>query len=298
MEEKRQGDFRAGRRVTLVGVVVNVALIVIKLAAGVWGRSQALIADAIHSLSDLVTDIVVLVGLKLGFKAPDLNHPFGHARLETVASALVGLALIGVAFFIGWDSIRNIHLHAEKHPTFLALAAAVLSILSKEWLYRYTIKVGRRIGSASVQANAWHHRSDALSSVAVVIGVGAAQINPDWHILDAWAALVVALFIVKAGFDVLWGSIREFTDTAPGPEVIGKIEACARGVEGVLGVHDLKVRSSGGRYQMEVHIVVPGGITVIEGHRLAKEVEQCLLEKVDHTEGIIIHVDPAPEEES
>ena len=284
-----------GRKVTLVGVLVNTFLILLKLVAGIFGSSQALIADAVHSFSDLFTDAVVLIGLKISNKPPDKTHHFGHARMETLASTIVGMALIGTALYIGIDASLTIYHHTEYHPTTLALFGAGVSIILKEVLYRYTIRTGRRIKSQLIVANAWHHRSDALSSVAVFIGVAGTQINPSWHILDAFAALLVSFFIVKVGLEILRDALREFTDTAPNPEIIGKIQQCALSVNGVVDTHDVRVRTSGGFYQMEIHIVVDGQMTVLEGHKIAKTVEGCLVEDVGNFSSITIHVDPENE---
>jgi cation diffusion facilitator family transporter len=289
---------RSGYRVTLVGALVNVLLVVFKFMAGWLGNSQAMIADAVHTVSDLFTDVVVLLGLKMGRAPADQNHHFGHARLETMTSAVVGLALMGVAVYIGLTAAFDIYHHTVYQPTWLAVAAAAVSIASKEALYRYTAVVGRRINSAAVLANAWHHRSDALSSVAVLLGVGAAALNPDWHILDAYAAFLVSFFVLKAGLDIVWQALKEFTDAAPRPEVLAKIKDCARGVVGVMEVHDLKARVSGGRYQMELHIGVDGSLQVTEGHRIAKDVEKCLRREVALLEQVIIHVDPHQENSS
>lgn len=282
-----------GRRVTLIGVWVNLFLIGFKTAGGLVGQSQALIADAVHSFSDLFTDLVVLIGLKIGAKAPDEKHPFGHARLETLASSIVGLVLITVAVGIGLDAGRSIYYHTEKHPTWPALLAAAVSIVAKEAVYQYTVFVGKRLKSPAIQANAWHHRSDAMSSVAVLAGVTGALINPAWHILDAYAALLVSFFILKVGLDVIWNSIQEFTDTAPEPAVMENIKACTRNVSGVIEVHDVRVRTSGGQYQMELHVVVDGRLSVVQGHHIAKEVERCLIDEIDGLDRIIVHVDPA-----
>ena len=286
---------KAGRRATLVGLAANIMLTCLKFGAGYIGRSQAMIADGVHSLSDLFTDAVVLVGLKYGRRAPDSSHPFGHARLETLASTVVGLALLGVAVEIGYTAGKNIYNHTGTSPTWPALAAAVVSILTKEALYQYTLKVGKKIKSASVAANAWHHRSDALSSVAVLIGLTAAQLNPKWYIMDSYAALLVSVFIFKVGVDILREGVKELTDSAPRPEVIDTIMLCARSVPGVVEIHDLRVRSSGGQFQMELHVVVNGRLTVAEGHRIAKEVEHCLLNDVDDVERVIVHIDPDAE---
>lgn len=281
-----------GTSVTLIGLAANAFLIAFKLAGGIFGQSQALIADAAHSVSDLFTDFVVLVGLRAGRKAPDQDHPFGHGRFETLSSGVVGIFLMGAALYIGFEAGSSIYHHTESYPTWLAVAAAGLSILVKEVLYRYTVRVGRRIRSQVIIANAWHHRSDALSSVAVLFGVGAARIRPEWHVLDAYAALLVSLLILKVGVEILRRSVQELTDTAPQPEVLEEIRRCIANSEGVLGHHDLRVRSSGGLYQMEAHIVVDGSLSVVEGHGIAKEVEACLKEEIEELQQVIIHVDP------
>jgi len=296
MLESGTESAKAGMSVTLVGVLVNAFLILFKFLAGVFGQSQALIADAVHSISDLFTDFVVLLGLRIGRRAPDEEHHFGHARIETLASAIVGLALIATALYLGIKASWNIYRHTEYHPTWLALVGAGVSVALKEALYHYTIRIGRHIKSSAIVANAWHQRSDALSSVAVLLGVAGARINPSWHILDSYAALCVSFFIIKVGLDILWGALREFTDTAPQPETLSKIRQCTLSVDGVIDMHDLRVRTSGGLHQMELHIVVDGRLTVTEGHRIAKAVESCLAKEVADLDRIIVHVDPAMEE--
>ncbi|MBN2665132.1 MAG: cation transporter [Bacteroidales bacterium] len=292
IKETRGKETRAGVSVTVTGVVANIFLIIFKFVAGIFGHSHALIIDAVHSVSDLFTDVVVLFGLQAGRKAPDEKHHFGHARIETMASAFVGLALLLTAFYLGIDSALNIYNHVEYHPTGLALLGAGISILLKEALYHYTVRTGKRLKSQLIIANAWHHRSDALSSVAVLIGVGGAIINPSWHMLDSFAGLLVSFFIVKVGLEILGRSLREFTDASPSQDVLDKISACAESVEGVLDIHDLRVRITAGLYQMEIHIVVDGRLTVIEGHRIAKTVEACLFSEVENIAQIIVHVDP------
>jgi cation diffusion facilitator family transporter len=285
---------RAGSKVTWIGLWVNLLLSGVKFWGGYIGHSQGLIADAVHSLSDLFTDAVVLVGLVVSGKSPDEKHPFGHARLETMASAVIGLALVGVAIEIGYNAGQDIYRHDTTQPNWLAAIVAALSIISKEVLYQYTVRVGRRINSPSVLANAWHHRSDAMSSVAVLAGVTAGLVNPGWHILDAYAALLVSFLVLKVGLDITLTAVREFTDTAPDPAVIEEIKACAAKINGVRDVHDLKVRTAGGLYQMELHIVVDAQITVNQGHGIAKEVEACLVNEIKNCDRIIIHVDPDP----
>ncbi|HDZ24812.1 MAG TPA: cation transporter, partial [Desulfobacteraceae bacterium] len=250
------------------------------------------IADAIHSVSDLFTDAVVLFGLQIGRKAADETHPFGHRRFETLASSVVGISLIAVALMLGYKAALNIYFHVEYKPNWLAVAIATLSIGVKEILYQLTLRAGRKIKSSAVTANAWHHRSDAMSSIAVLIGVTGAQLRPGWHILDSYAALAVTIMIIKVGLDILIEAVREFTDTAPGPEIQDKIKQCALSVSGVFEVHDLKIRTSGGLMQMEIHISIDGEQTVKQGHQIAKEVESCLLDDLDNLHQVIVHVDP------
>ena len=292
MLDSRRESTHAGRSVTLVGLLANSSLILLKFMAGVFGQSQALIADAVHSISDLFTDIVVLLGIKMGRKPPDEKHQFGHARMETLASAIIGLALIGTALYLGLEASLNIYRHTEYHPTSLALIGAGVSIAVKEALYHYTVKTGRRIKSQLLIANAWHHRSDAFSSIAVLLGVAGTLVNPAWYVLDAFAALLVSFFIVKIGIDIVNSCLREFIDAAPKPEVLDKIESCIRSVEGVIEMHDLRVRTFGGRFQMETHVVVSGQLTVTQGHKIAKLVERCLFEEIDDLDRVIVHVDP------
>ena len=249
MSDKKSTALKSGSSVTLVGTLVNGLLIILKFVAGIWGSSQALIADAVHSISDLFTDAVVLLGLKLGGKAPDEKHHFGHARIETLASAIIGIALTVTAFYIGFEAAHNLYHHTGSQPTSLALIGAGGSVFVKEALYRYTMRTGVRIKSQVIMANAWHHRSDAMSSVAVLLGVAGTQINPNWYFLDSLAALVVSVFIVKVALTFLKKSLLEFIDTAPSAEIIQRITQCALSVEGVIDAHDLKARTSGGQCQ-------------------------------------------------
>jgi cation diffusion facilitator family transporter len=240
----------------------------------------------------VATDVVVLFGLRLGSKPPDSDHHFGHGRIETLTSALVGAALVVTAFFLGYSAIENIYRHNVYHPTTLAVVAAGVSIIFKEALFHYTRYVGEKVGNHLVVANAWNNRSDAWASAAVLIGVFAARIKPSWHILDPVAALVAAFFIVLVGFDFLKTAFKEISDAAPPGKVIEKIKECSLEVNGVIDVHDLRVRTLGGQYQMEIHIVVNGALSVAQGHKIAKEVESCLNREIREIDKVIVHVDP------
>ena len=292
MENKLSSQNLAGRNITLIGAVVNAVLIVFKLLAGIFGKSSALIADGIHSISDLFTDVVVLLGIWRGRRPPDTEHPFGHGRIETLFTAVVGMSLVATALYLGLHAAMDIYSRNESHPNVLAIIGAGISIVLKEALFRYTLSAGRRMKSQLVIANAWHHRSDALSSIAVLAGVTLAQIKPSWRIFDAFAALLVSFFIIKVGLEILGDTFRELSDTAPNTETMQKIQQCALDVASVMGVHDLRVRTTGGQHQIEIHVVVDATLTVKAGHGIAKAVEACLIHDIDDVGRVIVHVDP------
>ena len=280
------------RKVTMVGLWTNLGLIALKLTGGLWVGSRALVADAAHSFSDVVTDLAVLLGLKLGGLPADTGHPFGHRRMETLVSVLVGVVLVGAGAGLGWDAYLAV-IHPEPGDgSWLAPVVALLSVLSKEALYRYTMAVGKKTGSPALKANAWHHRSDALSSACVLLGSGVAALNPAWHLADPLAALVVSALVALAGVKVIREGIDELIDRAPDNNVLGAMEKCVLSVAGVEGVHDMRVRSLGGRYCMDLHVVVDGDLTIRQGHAISDEVEACLRAEVPRVELVTVHLDP------
>ena len=285
-------EMAQGLKVTYVGMVVNVLLVAIKLWVGIVSRSQALVADGVHSISDLVSDVVVIVGLRMGRKEEDSDHPWGHARIESIASMMVGFLLLIVAIGIAWSALTSVYLHEESHASLWTIFAALVSVLSKEALYWYTVFVGRRIKSPAVIGNAWHHRSDALSSVAVLFGVGAAYINPDWHIADPLAALVVTFFIFKVGYRLVRDTLRELVDTAPDAAIVAQLRENAANIDGVRKVGDVRARHSGAQIFVEIHIAVDPHITVEQGHAIAENVERSLLDDISDVTRVITHVDP------
>lgn len=293
--EQRARDSADGLRVTWVGLVINLALVGLKFWGGVVGRSQALIADAVHSLSDLFSDVVVLLGLRWGRKEADDDHPYGHGRIETIASVFVGLTLFAAGIGIAYNAIDSIYAHRISQPTTIALVMALVSIVSKEWMYWYTVKVGRRIHSPALIGNAWHHRSDAFSSVAVFIGLLATQINPAWHLADAVAALLVSVLILRVGGQLCYQAFRELADTAPEEQILAELQQRAEAVPGVLQVHDLKARHSGPQLLVEMHVVVDGAMTVFDGHEIAREVRLRLLEDMEVVSEVFVHLDPDTE---
>jgi len=290
-------DLSSGLRVTWIGLVVNVLLVVFKLWAGTISRSQALVADAVHSLSDIFSDVVVLLGLKWARKDEDDTHPYGHARIETISSMVVGLLLVLVGVGIAYKATMSIYNHDVSRPGPIAIFAAATSILLKEAMFWYTRLVGMRLKSPLLIANAWHHRSDALSSVAVLLGVTAVYVNPNWHLADAYAALVVTFFIVKVGLNLTWLAFKELADTAPDEAIVARLTEDVRAVHGVRQVHDLRARHSGTQIFVELHIVVDPELTVREGHDIAREVKARLLAKFTEVTRVIIHVDPELQEE-
>ena len=284
---------RAGLKVTWVGLCVNLLLVVAKLIVGVIATSQALIADGVHSLSDLISDIVVIVGLKWGRAEADANHPFGHGRIETVAGLAVGVLLIAAAVWIGYSAIVSF---AEEHVVSSPLDAVIVaagSILLKEALYHYTVAVGRHIHSQAVVGNAWHHRTDAFSSVVVLIGLIVGWVIPSWYWADGVAAIIVALLVAKVGVDIAWQGLKKVVDTAPSNEIVAKIIHLTESIDGVYDAHDIKARYSGASLLAEIHIVVHPDQSVRDGHSIAKQVEATLLENIDRLDSVIIHVDPA-----
>ena len=281
-----------GIRVTWIGSAVNLLLMAFKLAAGFAANSQALIADGVHSLSDLFSDFVVILGVKLGRQREDPRHPYGHARIETISGMVVGILLVAVGLGIAYNSIVSIYGHSVSQPGVFAVWAAVISIALKEGMYWWTLIVGRRIRSMALIANAWHHRTDALSSIAVLVGVGAAYYNPDWHLADSIAALVVTFFVLRVGLHLIWSAFRELADTAPDRGVLAEIARTAMRIVGVRQVHDLRARYSGSQIFVELHIVVDPSITVRQGHAIAREVKATLLDEFEDVTRVIIHVDP------
>ncbi len=285
-------DHALGRKATLLGMAANFVLVNLKLWVGLAAGSQALVSDAVHSLADMTNDTVVLWGLAMGRRPADQGHPFGHGRLETLAALAVGGGLTAAALFLGHEAVDTILSPIDREISWPAPAAAAVAMLVKEGLFHYTRAVGRRIQSQAVLANAWDHRTDALSSFTVLLGAGAAVANPDWRAVDAYAALVVAGLVLWAGGGVVVRALRELVDSSPGQDICERVMACARSVPGVWGVHDLRMRSAGGRYLMELHVVVDGGLSVERGHAIVKEVERCLVVAVPLAGQITIHLDP------
>mgnify|MGYP001828665305 FL=1 len=291
----RDARYQEVRKVTLIGSVVDLLLGIIKVVIGLLAHSQALVADGIHSFSDLFTDFLVLFAAKHAHREADEEHPYGHGRIETVATVALGVALLSVAVGISYDAIRRL-MEPELLlvPGVLALLAALVSVFAKEAIYQYTVRIARRLRSNMLHANAWHSRSDAISSIVVVIGVGGTMAGLPW--LDAVAAVVVALMIAKIAWELLWKSLQELIDTALDPEQVKAISASIRDVPGVRSLHMLRSRRSGSDALVDVHILVDPRLSVSEGHQIGETVRSRLLQGHDEVTDVMVHIDPEDDE--
>ncbi len=284
-------------RVTIAGSIINILLLAFKFAAGILGHSSAMIADAIHSLTDFVTDAIVLVFVRLGSKPTDHDHDYGHGKYETLASAIIGVSLLVVGMMICYSGVTKTY-HAMcgeplQQPGFIALAAAVASVALKEWAYRFTVRVGRRYHSEAVVANAWHHRSDALSSVGTTVGIGGAIIlGEKWAVLDPLTAIVVSFFIMKAAWSVLSKAVDELTDGSLPKETEDEIEKIVNEDKDVSVVHNLCTRRIGNRIAIEMHVRMPGETSLYVAHHHATEIEQRLKQRFGADTHISIHLEP------
>jgi cation diffusion facilitator family transporter len=287
--------YRLARRVTLVGSVIDFLLGVLKIVFGYLANSQALIADGIHSFSDLATDAMVLVAAKHGSKDADEEHPYGHGRFETIATVMLGVALIAVAAGIGWDAVDRLFNPEELlQPGMWALGVALASVVLKEWIYHYTMRVARRLRSKMLEANAWHSRSDAISSIVVFVGVGGTMLGLDY--LDAVAAVIVALMVAKIGWDLAWHSVQELADAALEAERVEAIRESINDIDGVREVHMLRTRRMGHDALIDVHVLVRPWLSVSEGHMIALSVEQKLKARFEEVSDVTVHVDPEDDE--
>ncbi len=284
-------------RVTLVGFVVNLILSAAKLAAGILGRSGAMVADAIHSFSDMATDIVVIVFARISSKPKDDGHDYGHGKYETLATIIISLALAAVGIGILSSSIGSIRTILEggtlPRPGAVALVAAVVSIVAKEILYRYTVRVGRRIDSPSVIANAWHHRSDALSSLGTLAGIGCAYfLGEKWRIADPIAALLVAVFIFKIALDLIRTGLGELLEKSLPADVEQEILSIVTANPEIRSPHNLRTRRIGASIAIEVHVRVDGAMSVAHSHALTVDIEHRLRARFGAGTMIAIHVEP------
>lgn len=283
------------QRLIFISAGVNLFLAFVKTVLGVVANSHSLIADGIHSFSDLTTDLLVWVFNKIGTQAPDEDHPYGHARFETFGTLILGVILLSVAGMIVYESIlRLIDIESVLVPTWPALLGALVSIAANEWLYQITHRLGAKLRSNLLMANAWHHRSDSLSSIIVLIGVGGAMLGVVW--LEMVAAIGVALLIAKIGWDLSRKSVEELVDTAQSETYVNEIIQNISGVEGVRGVHSIRTRRMGPDVLVDVHLQVEPQVSVSEGHHIGEWVTQGLLNDFDEINDVIFHIDAEDDE--
>ncbi len=290
-------EVRAIRRVTWIGFGVNAVLMVLKILFGIYGHSDALVADGIHSLSDFATDVIVIAFVGIAYKSADSGHPYGHGKFETFATLVIGIFLLFAAFGIAWSGAVAIAESAGgapgARPGFVALAVAAASIVSKELLDRYTMSAARHTGSPALIANAWHHRSDAISSIATLIGVSAAYFLGDrWRILDPVASVLIAVFIGMSAVRICRPAVDELLDKSLSPAQVRRAEAAISSVEGVKRFHRLRTRRNGRRIIIDAHIKVSPRISVLEGHAIATGVETALRNEFGTDVIANIHVEP------
>lgn len=285
-------------KVTLLGSVCNFILLVFKFVAGILGHSSAMIADAVHSLTDFVTDIIVLLFVNISSKPKDEGHDYGHGKYETLATSIIGIVLLCVGIGLFWEGMNKIigfyfRGEALESPGMIALIAALISIVVKEALYQYTVIVGKRQNSQAVIANAWHHRSDAFSSIGTALGIGGAILLGDnWRVLDPLAAVVVSVFIVKVAFQLVIPAINDLLEISLPKEVEEEILSVILETPAVKNPHNLRTRRIGNDFAIEVHIRVDGNTTVTRAHELMCEIEKRLRDRFGSGTHIALHVEP------
>ena len=283
--------YEEATKVTLISIMWNIILTLIKILGGVVGKSNAMIADGLHSASDIISSLGVLIGNKIARTPHDKEHNYGHEKAETLVSFLLSMLLIYVALTISFNGVNSLlHLENVQVPTFLPLIISVISIGIKEYQYRITIKVAKKINSPSLKAAAWHHRSDALSSVAAFIGIGGSLLG--FKALDPIATVIVGLFVAKVGLDIFKEAINELMDYSIDEKDESQIVSIANSTEGVLNIGELRTRKHGSMAYVDLTICVNKDLTVLEGHEIANKLEISILEELQIVKGITVHVEP------
>lgn len=294
MTDKR---YQTAKRASIISAAINGLLAIFKVVIGIFGHSHALVADGIHSFSDLITDGLVIIAAKAGGRMPDEEHPYGHRRIETIAAIIIAIILVFVAGSILAETIS--HLMAGKPqflPDYTVIIAAIVSIFANEWLYRFMLAVGKKIHSNLLISNAWHNRSDALTSIIVLISVIGTLLG--FYYLDAVGAIIIAIFILKIGIDIMWKGTKELIDTAVDKTTLAKIRHTIKQVAGVKSIHQLRTRSHSGHIFIDVHIIVDPFISVSEGHHIGEEVHSQLLQAIAEIADVTVHIDVEDDEKA
>ena len=283
-------NYKLGVKTSWITIIVNIILAVFKIIAGIVGVSSAMIADGVHTLSDILTTFVVLLGLKISSKEADKGHPYGHEKYESVFAKLLSILLLLTGVFIGYESIKILISGEIRTPKIIALIVAFLSIIVKEGMYWYTIKVAKKIKSISMEADAWHHRSDAFSSVGTFAGVLGARLG--FPALDPIAGIIVSCFVIKVGIDLYIKSIKELVDESASEEIIETIKKKTESTEGVRGVKELKTRMFGNKIYVDIEIFVDSNITVEKGHEISEKVHDKLEKDIADIKHCMVHIEP------
>jgi cation diffusion facilitator family transporter len=282
--------YRLGNKVSRVSIIVNVLLSICKVAAGLIGKSGAMIADGIHSLSDVLSTFIVIIGLKMSKKPEDEDHPYGHEKMEPVMTKLLAVVLFITAVGIGYKGIIKIKIGDAEIPGKIALYAAVISIIVKEWMYRYTVNVAKKIDSSALRADAWHHRTDAFSSIGTFIGVIGARLG--YPIFDPIASIVISLFIGKAAVDIYLQAIHQLVDHSADKDTIESMNREIMSIDGVIKIDSLKTRIHANRMYVDVEIGVSGSLTVGQGHEIAEKVHHTIENGETRVKHCMVHVNP------
>lgn len=289
MNDTNKESLALGYKATIISSFSDVALAALKFAAGTLGHSSALIADALHSLTDLATDFVSFVSLKISHQEPDEDHPYGHGRAETIGTAVIGMVVVFVGLWLTREQVIALEQGHENRPTWLAAAAAAVSMLIKEAMYWYTLAIGKKARSESVIANAYHHRSDSLSSLAALIGIGGASMG--YHAMDPLAAVIVGLMIIHMGGKITWDATQNLMDSGLSREELEELHRIIDAVPNVIHHHDIKTRRAGRDVFIDCHIQVPPRISVSEAHNIAETVRHHLRHSASHVTDAMVHID-------
>ena len=289
----KNNDLKEGMKVSVISIIGNVFLSIFKFIAGIIGKSNAMISDSIHSLSDVLSTIVVMIGLKLASKKEDVSHPYGHERIECVASFILAIFLFITGLGIGWMGIETIFFenYGEiKTPTLIALIAAIISIITKEAMYWYTRSVAKKIKSDALMADAWHHRSDALSSIGSLIGIGGAMMG--FKLLDSIASIIICLCIIKVSYDIFMDSVDKMVDKACNSDFINKICDLVLSTNGVLNIDLIKTRLFGNKIYIDLEIAANQDLTLKEAHEIAQKVHDKIENNYKDVKHCMVHVNP------
>ena len=287
-----QSMIKEGLRVTTLGAALNLLLVMAKLAVGILGNSRALVADAAHSMSDLISDLVVVWGLIAGSRPSDDSHHYGHDKLELLAEMILGGILIAAGLGIAMNSLKVVLIGGIRPPSLIVLPVALVSAVSKEYLYRITMVTARRTGRPSLVANAWHHRSDALTSVGAFLGSGLAVVRPAMAFADAIVGALVSVVVIRVGVGIGWEAAARLVDTAPGRDYMRRMERMILEVQRTRSVRDLKMRYVGRRIAVEVHLGLDPEMPVRESHDVAREVKNTIMERDSRVFDVLVHVEP------